>query len=267
MRQYIFGSVVGSEGFKIVKLPKLRLSLVVCLIALTVIAVACAFVAPFVREAQERQAIREWKAEQRRLGGSIPMYKRNLLPGVWTYKIDDCSRFSKQSITHLKLQALPETGFLIEGFDGENCQAANDQNLADLSEFHALRYLWLANSGVGTEGLQFCAGLHKLEIIDLRRTSVDRRAMDVLANLPKLEVIHLSGTQITNDDLIPLRGNSSLLYIDLAHTAVTAGVADVLKAIPRLSWVTLDGSSVPVKEQEELEQFFKARYPPSADSK
>jgi len=120
-----------------------------------------------------------------------------------------------------------------------------DRELGNLLEsLQDLRFLSLAETQVGDNGLDHLTSLSHLQELHLDHTRITDQGLDKLSALPDLKILDLKGTGISDDGLSRLSGLVGLTGLYLTRTAVSdAGLAH-LSPLKNLETLILWDTSV-----------------------
>jgi hypothetical protein len=147
--------------------------------------------------------------------------------------------------------------------------AFDDEEAVGLRGFRGARFLYLRNSGIGNETLQYISRLPDLEVLYLDGTKIDNRGLtyvDTMPNLrvlglhrtrisgkaiarlaaafPKLQSLDLSATNTRDADLWRLQGLTNLRALRLCLTHMTDEGVDHLAKTTDLRNLSLRGTAV-----------------------
>ena len=84
-------------------------------------------------------------------------------------------------------------------------QQVRDEHLEKMSEFAALREVYLDGTGVTDDGIQHLLELQKLATIDLQNSAVTDTGIEQLKGLPALKLLLLNGSSVTVEGVKVLR--------------------------------------------------------------
>lgn len=135
----------------------------------------------------------------------------------------------------------------VDLFDGGNPhdkafkrnEKIGDEWLANLDGIHTLRRLWLANTGVTSDGLRHLAKLGSLREVSLSLTPVADDGLAHLAGLTGLEELDLSSSKCTGTGFAHLTAIKGLRRVNFHNTPVNdAGLAAIAK-VPVSEWLWL----------------------------
>ncbi|MDA0919248.1 MAG: DUF1553 domain-containing protein [Planctomycetota bacterium] len=97
-----------------------------------------------------------------------------------------------------------------------------NEGLAHVSKLENLEVLFLSETGVTDEGLKSLAKLSRLKTLYLDETAVSVAGFETLGQLPSLEVLSLRGATLETGSLVKLSGCQKLNRLLLYETEVTA---------------------------------------------
>jgi len=145
------------------------------------------------------------------------------------------------SLRHLRFLSLAET-------------KVGDEGLRHLLALTDLQELHLDHSAITDAGLALLASLPKLRILDLKGTRISDAGLAHLSGLGQLEGLYLTRTTITDAGLVHLRPLTRLQTLILWDTAVSDAGLEHLAALTRLTELILWNTRVTQQGVEELQR-------------
>jgi DNA-binding response OmpR family regulator len=116
----------------------------------------------------------------------------------------------------------------------------NDQELETLlASLQDLRFLSLAETRIGDEGLAHLASLTRLQELHLDHTDVTDEGLKQLGSLPNLEILDLKGTRVTDAGLAEIGRMSRLKGLYLTRTGITDAGLEHLRGLHNLETLIL----------------------------
>lgn len=116
----------------------------------------------------------------------------------------------------------------------------SDQELAALlASLHDLRFLSLAETKVGDEGIAHLQSLSNLQELHLDHTEVTDEGLKGVAKLPNLEILDLKGTRITDGGLAHIGQMQRLKGLYLTRTDITDDGLQHLRELENLDTLIL----------------------------
>ena len=121
----------------------------------------------------------------------------------------------------------------------------SDRELGSLLDsLHDLRFLSLAETRVGDDGLKHLLSLTELEELHLDYSEITDAGVALLASLPKLRILDLKGTKISDEGLAHLGGLHQLEGLYLTRTSVTDAGMVYLSSLTKLKTLILWDTAV-----------------------
>ncbi len=110
----------------------------------------------------------------------------------------------------------------------------NDEGLEYISNLGKLTHLYIAGNNYTIKGLKNLSNLIKLKTLTLEWLPEGTKAIEIIASLPKLSFLELHTTDVTNEDMIPLK-KSNLTKLNIGGKNITG---DALEHVGQI--VTLE---------------------------
>jgi len=110
----------------------------------------------------------------------------------------------------------------------------NDEGLEYIGNLGKLTHLYIAGNNYTIEGLKHLSNLIKLKTLTLEWLPEGTKAIEIIAGLPKLSYLELHTTDVTNEDIIPLK-KSNLTELNIGGKNITG---DALEHVGKI--VTLE---------------------------
>lgn len=177
-------------------------------------------------------------------GGVDPLAREiaNLSPSTTNYKPSD-----PYTLTAAHVGDLGRVGGL-KDLDLTDCGRLDDSALGKISELKKLERLILANTQVGSKGLQELSTLPSLRALDVSFCErIDDTAIDQVVKLASLEELSLVGcSQVTDDAVRKLVKLDNLRRLDLSWCAQLSesAVLEIVQGLPKLEWLGLNHTSL-----------------------
>jgi CheY-like chemotaxis protein len=116
----------------------------------------------------------------------------------------------------------------------------SDQELATLlASLHDLRFLSLAETEVGDDGITHLQSLSNLQELHLDHTKITDEGLKGVGRLPKLEILDLKGTRITDAGLAHIALMKGLKGLYLTRTGITDAGLRHLRGLENLETLIL----------------------------
>lgn len=119
-----------------------------------------------------------------------------------------------------------------------------DEGLVHLQSLTSLQELHLDHSNITDDGLKLLVSLPKLEILDLKGTRITDAGLVHVGRLERLKGLYLTRTAITDAGLIHLRNLGGLATLILWDTAIGDAGLEHLKSLSHLKEVILWNTQV-----------------------
>jgi len=108
-----------------------------------------------------------------------------------------------------------------------------------LANLHDLRFLSLAETKVGDDGLVHLMAMKNLQELHLDHTEITDEGLRLLASLPSLQILDLKGTRITDAGLAEVGRLTGLKGLYLTRTGITDSGLSHLKNLTNLETLIL----------------------------
>jgi CheY-like chemotaxis protein len=108
-----------------------------------------------------------------------------------------------------------------------------------LANLHDLRFLSLAETKVGNEGLAHLTPMKNLQELHLDHTEITDEGLKLLASLPSLQILDLKGTRITDAGLAEVGALTGLKGLYLTRTSITDSGLRYLRNLNNLETLIL----------------------------
>jgi Leucine-rich repeat (LRR) protein len=157
---------------------------------------------------------------------------RSRVPGVGVIRADEDERRN------------PKGNLLVRFFMGNDCyepvveiQHSGEikcEDLACLKEFPKLKVLFLGDSHLPDEAMEYVGSIGSLEILFLPDAPITNEGLLPLVNLGRLETLDISGTKVTDSGADILSHVFSLRTLILRHLNVGDHAVASMKSLPQL---------------------------------
>lgn len=127
----------------------------------------------------------------------------------------------------------------------------NDEGLKHIGNLGKLTHLYLCGNNFTIEGLKHLSNLTKLRTFSSEWLPEGGEAIQILAKLPKLTSLGLNETDITNDDLIPLK-STNLKELNIGGKNITGEALKHIGQINTLENLMLGHSGIQKVTNESL---------------
>jgi hypothetical protein len=212
----------------------LQYSLRTLLVATTLLAIACSWLAVKLLQARRQ---REAVVALEKLGGHVIYHWQLDAQGQW---LRNPQRPGRTWLRGLLGDDLFQSVHTVELDDTQ----ITDAGLALLERLSQLRNVHLGGTPITDVGLEHLKNISQLQYLFLAGTPVTDAGLEHLKGLSELQELWISDTRVTSAGLEHLKGLRQLHTLDLRRTQVTDAGLDHLKTLSQLHLLWLDDTKV-----------------------